>query len=199
MSRLAVRSLHIHHLGPLDLSVDAGECLAVVGDSGAGKTLLLRAIVDLEDHGGEVLLDGKSCEEYSPEQWRRCVGYLPAVTHWWYERVGQHLLEPDPADLAALGFGVDVLDRPVTRLSSGESQRLALLRLLANRPRVLLLDEPTASLDETNVGRVENLVRDYCHAHEAALVWVSHDRFQLQRLGARQVYLCEGQLRARAP
>ena len=199
MTDLTVRSLCVHHLGPLDLSVRSGECLALVGDSGAGKTLLLRAIVDLEDHDGEVLLDGKSCEEYSPEQWRRSVGYLPAVTHWWYERVGHHFFQPDPADLAALGFGADVLDRPVTRLSNGESQRLALLRLLANRPRVLLLDEPTASLDETNVGRVENLVRDYCYTHEAALVWVSHDRLQLQRLGARKVYLCEGQLKAQAP
>jgi len=91
-----------------------------------------------------------------------------------------------------------MLDKPVTRLSNGESQRLALLRLLENRPRVLLLDEPTASLDETNARRVEDLVRNYCRAHEAALVWVSHDRFQLQRLGARKIYLCEGQLRAEA-
>lgn len=198
MSRLSVRSLRVHHLGPLDLNVEPGECLALAGESGAGKTLLLRAIVDLEVHEGEVLLDGKTCEEFSPEQWRRCVGMLPAVTHWWYERVGQHFSRPESAELAALGFQAEVLDRPVTRLSNGESQRLALLRLLENRPRVLLLDEPTASLDETNTRRVEDMVRDYCRAHEAALVWVSHDRFQLERLGARTVYLCEGRLRGNA-
>jgi len=193
---LTVRSLCVHHLGPLDLSVESGECVALVGDSGVGKSLLLRAIVDLEVHDGEVLLDGVSCEEFPPEQWRRCVGLLPADTHWWYDRVGQHFSKPDLAELVALGLGADMFDRPVTRLSKGESQRLALLRLLANRPRVLLLDEPTASLDETNARRVEDLVRNYCRAHEAALVWVSHDRFQLQRLGARKLHLCEGQLRA---
>jgi putative ABC transport system ATP-binding protein len=195
---LAVRSLCVHHLGPLDLSVESGECLALVGDSGAGKSLLLRAIVDLEIHDGEVLLDGRSYEDFPPEQWRRCVGLLPAETHWWYDRVGQHFSQPDLVELSALGLGADVLNRPVTHLSNGESQRLALLRLLANRPRVLLLDEPTASLDETNARRVEDLVRNYCRAHEAALIWVSHDRFQLQRLGARKIYLREGQLGGQA-
>ncbi|MDX1335484.1 MAG: ATP-binding cassette domain-containing protein, partial [Gammaproteobacteria bacterium] len=71
----------------------------------------------------------------------------------------------------------------VSRLSSGERQRLALLRMLENSPRVLLLDEPTANLDRENTLLVENMIARYVQDHEAAAVWVSHDAEQQERLG----------------
>ena len=75
------------------------------------------------------------------------------------------------------------------RLSSGERQRLALARLLANRPRVLLLDEPTANLDPVNIHRVEQLVKDYLAEQQAACLWVTHTREQIARIADRELDL----------
>ena len=87
-----------------------------------------------------------------------------------------------------------MLDEPVARLSSGERQRFALLRLLANRPRVLLLDEPTANLDPDNVTRVENLIAAYLSTEDAAVLWVSHDPLQISRVAHRRMRLEAGRL-----
>ena len=99
--------------------------------------------------------------------------------------------------LALLGFEPDVMGWEVERLSSGERQRLALLRALANRPRVLLLDEPTANLDPANISSVESLVTDYQSTGEAACLWVTHSREQVHRIANRLLVLenqalCEG-------
>ena len=78
-----------------------------------------------------------------------------------------------------------MLDWQVSPLSTGEKQRLALLRLLANQPRALLLDDPTASLDAPNVGNAEALIHDYQQQQQAPVIWVSHDSAQIQRVADR--------------
>ncbi len=98
------------------------------------------------------------------------------------------------AALAALGFGPEVLDWEVARLSTGERQRLALLRLLGNAPQALLLDEPTAALDPASRARVEAVVADYRRKREAAVLWVSHDPAQIGRVADRHYRLEDGRL-----
>lgn len=176
------------------LEVAAGECVCVSGPSGAGKSLLLRAIADLDPHDGQVWLEGREAREFKPKEWRRQVGLLPAESQWWRERVGEHFAAVDEAQWQALGFGRETLDWQVARCSTGERQRLALLRLLANRPRVLLLDEPTAALDPTSVQRVEALVAAYREQQQAAVLWVSHDPAQMQRVANRQVRIVAGRV-----
>ncbi len=176
------------------LEVAAGECVCLSGPSGAGKSLLLRAIADLDPHEGRVWLDGREARDYRPWEWRRQVGLLPAESQWWRERVGEHFAEVDDARWQALGFDRETLDWQVARCSTGERQRLALLRLLANRPRVLLLDEPTAALDPTAVQRVEAMVAAYREEHQAAVLWVSHDPAQMQRVASRQIRIVAGRL-----
>ena len=151
--------------------------------------MLLRAIADLIPHVGDARLDGHECKQMKPSLWRKQVGYLPAESHWWSERVGDHFIESDPEMLRQLGFAPQVLDWQVSRLSTGEKQRLALLRLLANQPQALLLDEPTASLDAANVSNAETLIHDYCHKHQAPVIWVSHDRAQIGRVADRVLQL----------
>lgn len=173
------------HLGPIAWQINRGECVSLCGASGSGKSLLLRALADLDPHGGEVSLDGDSALSMSGHLWRRRVGLLPAEPFWWAERVGEHFDEVDEALLEALGLDLKALGWQVARCSTGERQRLALARLLQNRPEVLLLDEPTAALDPQSVARVEALLEAYRREQDAVVIWVSHDAAQRQRVAQR--------------
>ena len=179
---LTVSELTRTGLRPVSFSLNPGELVCLTGPSGSGKTLLLRALVDLDVNEGRVSLHGVSRESLPAQQWRRRVALLPAESRWWEVTVAEHFAVLDSQQLRQLGFDEDVADWRVERLSSGEKQRLALLRLLANRPEVLLLDEPTANLDATSAQRVETLVKDYLRATRASCLWVSHDRQQIERL-----------------
>lgn len=192
---LVVRALAFDHGGPFDLYLRAAECVGLSGPSGSGKTRLLRCIADLDVHRGDVWLDGGIREDFPPPAWRRQVALLPAESAWWHDLVGAHFpAAPAAARLASLGFTDEVLGWRVDRLSSGEKQRLAVLRMLSVEPRVLLLDEPTANLDEENIARVERLIGDYLRDENAAAIWVSHDQRQLQRVAARRYRIVEGRL-----
>ena len=183
-------------LSPWSATLAEGECLVLSGPSGSGKSRMLRAISDLDPHDGQVFLAGKPCMGFTPAQWRQQVGLLAAESAWWEERVGAHFTGlVDSTLLQALGFNEEVLEWELSRCSTGEKQRLALLRLLNNQPRVLLLDEPTASLDPSNVARVEQVILDYLHTHQAAAIWVSHDPGQMQRVATRHMAIQQTEIR----
>ena len=193
--RLRVDNLCLHDVGPFNLEVENGACIGLSGPSGSGKSLFLRAIADLEVHTGSVYMDGKEQAQIPAPDWRRQVGLLPAESMWWFDTVGEHFSSVDDAsNLKRLGFDSDVWGWPVSRLSSGERQRLALVRLLENRPRLLLLDEPTANLDEGNTQRVETLIHDYRFESGAAVLWVGHQKAQLERIADRIIGLSAGRL-----
>jgi ABC-type iron transport system FetAB ATPase subunit len=183
---LRIESLRFHGRGPYDLTVERGECVSLSGPSGAGKTLLLRSVADLDPHEGRVLLDDVDSLAVEAPIWRRSVGLLPAESQWWWDTVGPHFPTVDVERLETLGFGRDVLGWEVSRLSTGERQRLALIRLLVNRPEALLLDEPTAALDPSNIGQVELLLESYRKEVDAPVLWVSHDPAQARRVADRR-------------
>ncbi len=189
MREFRVQGLHYWQNGPVDFSLRAGECVGLSGPSGSGKTLLLRALADLDPHEGAVSLDNNACADMPATRWRRRVALLPAESAWWRDHVGEHFPGGLPENLDWLGFGPEVLNWQVSRLSSGERQRLALLRLLGHEPEVLLLDEPTANLDGENALRVEALLTDYVNKHNAAMLWVSHDPAQIKRVTQRHLRL----------
>lgn len=199
MARLRLDAFHPHLLSPSDLAVDGGVTVTLTGPSGSGKSLFLRAIADLDPHGGTAWLDGKRCDEFTPPEWRRHVSYLPAESHWWSDRVGDHFSARDDTVLDALALSPGVLDSPVSRLSSGERQRLAVARLLAVAPHVLLLDEPTANLDRANTGRVEQVIGDYQGDTGASIIWVTHDPDQRQRLGGIHWAISDNRVREQDP
>ncbi|MEM7164254.1 MAG: ATP-binding cassette domain-containing protein [Planctomycetota bacterium] len=188
---LRVQGLCFLDWGPIDLDLDAAEVVAVSGSSGSGKSLLLRAIADLDPHRGTLELEGKGSEAFLPPAWRRRVGLVPAASEWWHDTVGSHFVDADAQWLEALGFSLEAMRWPVSRLSNGERQRLSLLRTLSVQPRVLLLDEPTASLDPDSVERVEQLVDAYRREHGAGVVWVSHDAAQRQRVASRSYVMSD--------
>ena len=188
-ARLRLAGLHSALAGPFDLTVDQGECIAIAGPSGSGKSLLLRMIADLDPSNGKVWLDGRPRAEVPAPVWRRQVLYNAAETGWWSETVADHF--PGQATGFArafaprLGLASDLLDGPVLRLSTGERQRLALIRALACAPKVLLADEPTGALDQDAVALVEAVLRERL-ADGVAIVLVTHSPEQAARLGHRQ-------------
>ena len=189
---LEVTELKGGGFGPVNLTLDAGECLGISGPSGSGKSRMLRAIADLDPHGGRVRLRGRDRMTFSGPQWRSRVGYVPADSRWWARTVQEHFLRPGALPLEDLGLEAGILDFAGHRLSSGERQRLALLRQWELQPQVLLLDEPTANLDTTNRDRFEAFVLRYRDEVQAALLWVSHDREQLRRVANRPLRMQAG-------
>lgn len=192
---LSVRDLASAVLGPVSLEVAAGECVAVRGASGAGKSLLLRAIADLDPNEGDVALNGVTRNDMPAHAWRRQVALVPAESGWWADIVGEHFIAA-PADmglLEALGLAAEALDWTVARLSSGEKHRLAILRALSLRPKALLLDEPSASLDETSTERLEAVLQEQS-AQGIPVLLVTHDAAQAGRLGARVITMAGGRI-----
>jgi len=190
MANLEVNELCFQHRGPYSFRVAGGECVGLEGASGAGKSLLLRALADLDPRSGTLTLGGINADSIAAPLWRKMVGLLPAESGWWLDLVGDHFQDFDSIGeemLSALGFDRTVRDWQVNRLSTGERQRMAILRLLHNKPACLLLDEPTASLDQYTVAKVESLLCNYGHDNQAPMIWVSHDPGQLARVCHRRM------------
>jgi ABC-type iron transport system FetAB ATPase subunit len=183
---------------PVCLEVSAGECVCITGPSGAGKSLLLRAVGDLDPSEGEVWLNGVERGALTAPEWRRRVVYVAPESAWWDESVAVHFLNPRPQGLEVTGLSASILGAPVSRLSSGERQRLSLLRALDREPEALLLDEPTGSLDPESTRRAEALLSEYCRGSGAAVLWVSHDPGQVRRVADRHLRLEAGRLRPQA-
>lgn len=190
---LRLEQLQPHGLDPIDLEIGAGECIAVQGASGSGKSLLLRAIADLDPCPGEAMLDGVSRSTMAGPAWRRRVMYVAAESGWWAERVGEHFEDWQSVvhRHGALGLSADCDGWPVQWLSTGERQRLALLRAIERDPSVLLLDEPTSGLDAAAIEAAEALL-DGCRRDGMALIWVTHDPSQAARMATRQLNLIDG-------
>lgn len=180
LERVAVGALH-----NIDLEVAPGEIVCLSGSSGSGKSRLLRAVADMEPHGGSVRLGDTKQNSAAGHDWRRSVMLVPSESAWWFDTVGEHLKEPVTEALCALGFREETAGWPVSRLSSGEKQRLALARALSREPEALLLDEPTANLDEETTRQVEDWLLSVIHERYCPVLWVAHREDQILRVANR--------------
>lgn len=195
-------------LDGVSLSLAPGDLLDVSGPSGAGKTTLLRALARLlPGVSGQLSLAGTSSSEIDPREWRSHVALLPQVAAMRAGSVADNLLLPWTLKIrssqqapgasalkeALAGVGLDVdLDRDATRLSVGQAARVALLRVVLTGPRVLLLDEPDANLDDESAAQVGALTERFAR-DGGAVIRVRHLRRDED--ATRRVYLSGGQLR----
>ncbi len=199
----------------VSFELKAGDCLGLVAPSGAGKTLLMRNLVLLDPiQQGRVRFEGKTPAEWSLPAYRSRVMYVPqrasplgnASPNSLNSTVQDNLRQVfdlgiyrqrrfDPSIihpwLEKLGRGPEFLTLQGSRLSGGEAQILALLRALQLNPQVLLLDEPTASLDANTAVQVEALLHNWLQQPNRACLFVSHDAEQIRRVTHRQLNLGE--------
>ena len=201
-------------LRDVDLQVRAGEVIALLGPSGSGKTTLLNVIgCILAPSAGKVTLDGETVFD---GQWLRRdlrrlrldkIGFifqthnlLPFLTA--EENVAVVLdlagwsVEKGRARAGDLLGYLEVDHRAAAKpalLSGGEAQRVAIARALANRPRIILADEPTAALDSKRAGLVMDLLRKLAAEQEACIVTVTHDEKIFDRFD-RLIHLRDGRL-----
>jgi len=184
------------------LLVSPGEAVAIEGPSGSGKSTLVRALATLiEADEGSILLGGVDARTLPPEQYRTRVSFLAQQPAMFPGSVadnlgtgprlrGDALPDSRAAELiAAVGLPPQTLSREALTLSGGEKQRVALARALANDPEILLLDEPTASLDPEAGERIVLLVRDLCR-QGLSVVMVTHVAAHALLLGGT-LYRCE--------
>ncbi len=206
-SVLEVRGLRVERGGTevlhgIDLAISAGSVTALVGDSGAGKTSLLRCVVGLDAAvSGEVIFDGSDTRSLDPRELRRRVALVAQTPVMLPGDVRANLLYALPdADTAVAGealtaVGLDraLLDRDARQLSGGERARVAIARALSRQPRVLLLDEPTASLHAEAVSGIERLMTRLA-AEGIAVVMVTHDAAQADRVADAEIRLDGGRI-----
>ncbi len=190
---------------------------AVVGPNGAGKSTLLRAVAGLVRHDGTVLLDGREVRALSPRVRATEIGYAPQVpvlpegaTVVEYVMLGRTphrplLAGPRAHDHAVVAQALERLDlatlarRPLRTLSGGERQRAVLARALAQEPRLLLLDEPTAALDLGHAQQVLDLVDQLRREDGLTVISTLHDLTLAGQYAERIVLLADGRVAAAGP
>lgn len=190
-------------LDGFSFSFGKGRIYTIIGPSGAGKSSLLRLLNRLDEPtNGEILFGGKNAREYAPCQLRRLVGYLFQTPYLFPKTVRDNLLYADnklPSEAVdRLAEQVQIppamIDRDVETLSIGEKQRVALARLLATNPEVVLLDEPTSALDPSYTESIENLVKTIVQQMSLTVITVTHNPEQALRIGGETILMVAGQL-----
>lgn len=195
----------------VSFGIEAGKFYVIQGPSGSGKSTLLRLMNRLENpSGGDIYFDGKKYDSIPVPELRRQILYIqqtPVVTDG---SVKENLLLPYsfrnnrdldvPGDdklrktLDDFSLGQIHLDKPARNLSVGQQQRLCLIRGLLLSPSVILLDEPTSSLDDESSRIVEDMAETLCHERGKTIVMVSHREFVPAIVKPRRIDVRDGRI-----
>ena len=197
----------------VSLTIDSGEFVALLGQSGSGKSTLLNLIAGLDrPTSGSVLVSGRDLAKMSSEELARYrrndVGMvfqsfhlIASMTITENVELPMRFAEVERAEraqrsreaLERVGLGKRLDHRP-SQLSGGEQQRVSLARALANRPRLLLADEPTGNLDSRTGEDILNLIRDLSLSLGMTVIMVTHERAIAERFAQRSIFLADGKL-----
>jgi putative ABC transport system ATP-binding protein len=197
----------------LSLDIAEGEFVALLGQSGSGKSTLLNLLAGLDrPSSGAVLVQGRDLAKMSSEQLagyrRNDVGMVFQAFHLISNmtitenvELPMRFAEVDRAErlqrvresLGRVGLGKRLEHQP-SQLSGGEQQRVSIARALANRPSLLLADEPTGNLDSRTGEDILNLIRDLSRSLGMTVIMVTHERALAERFAHRLIFLGDGKL-----
>jgi putative ABC transport system ATP-binding protein len=208
---LAARAITVERDGrrivnAASVDLDDASIVTIAGPSGCGKSTFLRAVATLIPiSSGEVLFEGRPVRAVGLTEYRRRVAYVPQSPRMFEGTVaanvragpgfhGTSLTDAKVVELVErVGLDAELATRPASELSGGERLRVALARALANEPRVLLLDEPTAALDPEAARVILDLVLTLARLGTALLA-VTHVEEHAERLGGRAYRMRAGVL-----
>lgn len=194
LNQVSYKSGNVQILSDVTFSVNPKEFLTITGPSGSGKSTLLRIMSSLiSKTSGELNYESKPIESYDPIKYRREVSYCFQQPELFGTTVKDNLQFPfeirqqpfnqKQADdaLTAVGLTDSDLNKKVTDLSGGEKQRVALIRNMFFIPKILLLDEVTAGLDDHNKQIINNLILDLNQKHDVTIIYVTHDDSEIKQ------------------
>jgi len=194
-------------LDQVSFTIKSGSFTAVMGPSGAGKSSLLRVLNLLHSpSSGTMLYQGQAVADYDIRELRRQIGYVLQKPYLFGTTVRDNLAYPyqllkqQPSwpeikqYLDKVNLPSTIIDKNNSELSGGEQQRIALVRSLLVKPKVLLLDEVTASLDESNAELIEQLVAAEQQLNKLTVLLITHSADQARRLADHIMYLVQGKV-----
>ncbi len=197
MTTICMEQVHARALKEVDLTVFSGELFVLLGPSGAGKSTLLQALAGLLPYQGQIYFDRQCIDQLPPN--RRRVGYLfqdlmlfPHLTvqqnlmlGMAHLRISRRQMRQRAGELLERFNIAHLRHRFPKRMSGGERQRSALARALATAPKILLLDEPFSSLDETTAGHLRGELKRYQRYFAVTTIFVTHNLGEARELGDR--------------
>jgi microcin C transport system ATP-binding protein len=212
---------HIHAVRAATVTIRQGQTTGVVGESGSGKTTLGMALLRLEKSGGRIVFMGRELQAVKPKELRRMRRDMQIVfqdssgalnpTMTVGEIVGEGLRTHCPdlssrersvvvaATLCDVGLETQMLDRLPHELSGGQRQRVTLARALALRPKLVVLDEPTSSLDRPVQAQLVGLLRDIQKTYGVAYLFISHDMKVVRALSHYVYVMHQGEIVEHGP
>jgi len=193
-------------LNNINIDVDQGDCISIVGSSGSGKSTLLKLCADLIPISkGDIYYREKNYEECNPLELRRKISYCIQAPHLFGEKVFENLEFPFRIRKEAINndrilelmerFNLEkgILDKDIRSLSGGEKQRIATARNLMYIPDILLLDESTSALDRVNAQVVEKYIKDI-NKDGVTVLWITHSLEQSEGIFNKRITLSQGRV-----
>ncbi len=190
----------------INLTVEKGDCISIVGQSGSGKSTFLKMLSDLiSPTGGSIYYNGKDYKEINPIELRRKISYCIQIPYLFGESVYENLAFPFEIrntsvdedeilkSLELLKLDKSYLNKKVDALSGGEKQRIALIRNLLSKPDILLLDEVTSGLDKENTKIVQSLIKKI-NEEGMTILWITHDMDQSKSIFNKRVHIDGGKI-----
>lgn len=213
-SNQAIELDHVSYSdGPLNIlknitgSFAKGKITTLVGPSGAGKTTIFRLCNGLiSPSKGNIFVDSTDINKYVPTELRRYVGLAlqsaTMLSGTVYKNLtlprtlaGETLTEDEAASLlTSVSLDKDLLKRNVADLSGGQRQKVSIARTLVNRPKILLLDEITSSLDRISTHDIENLITKINKEYGVTIIWITHNLDQAIHIGDDTWVMMKGEL-----
>ena len=187
-------------LDNINFKLSFGETLFVTGESGAGKTSLLKILSGkLRPSSGELVWKDGKPRISSVNQEIKLLEKFSIIDNLWVAfQANYHgsyrQFENEALELAKYFHVFEKLDTPVKEANGGLRQTIAIMRALISRPEVLILDEPTKSLDEKNAIKTFELLSYYCKKKQLSVIWASHNRSLIKKFSGKMIHIENGQV-----